>query len=392
MISRTLATAVAAFLLLLPTSGVGAQSLFSVGGLGAPVEPLDARARGVGSVGVGLFGHTLSARDPAAAAGLLVPTVAVSLQSTSGSGVSPGGSVGLDATRFPLMAAAYPAGERTALTLSYGGFLEQRWTVERSGLVDLPGGPLEVNDTFRSDGGVSTLHLGVARRFGSILGVGVAAGLHTGQIRRTLVREFGIDEDQDQVSPFVASGAWTVTAPTLVAGVTLDPSAFIRIAASAAWSGDLRARPAEDQDDDLESRNFSLPLELRVGVSGRLTPLLSATAGVSWADWGTEGMAGGGAAGEILSWGGGLEWSGSRLLRRTAPMRVGYHATSLPFRVDGRIPSESTLAGGLGLILAEAEGIPLARVEVGMERGSREAGPFSENFWRTTVSLSLSGR
>src|SRR5690606_15765444 len=53
---RALSAALLA-LLALPAAA-GAQSLFSTRGLGVPVEPVDARARALGGIGVGMLGWT----------------------------------------------------------------------------------------------------------------------------------------------------------------------------------------------------------------------------------------------------------------------------------------------------------------------------------------------
>jgi hypothetical protein len=59
-------------MLLAAPAGVSGQSLFARGGLGVPVEPIGARAKGMASLGIGLFGSSLSPVDPAA--GLEVPS------------------------------------------------------------------------------------------------------------------------------------------------------------------------------------------------------------------------------------------------------------------------------------------------------------------------------
>ena len=81
----------------------------------------------------------------------------------------------------------------------------------------------------------------------------------------------------------------------------------------------------------------------------------------------------------------------ARLLGRVAPVRVGFRRTGLPFSIGGADASERVFSGGLALLLNEAEGIVLATTDFAIERGRRSAGSFSEDFWRGTVSLRLSG-
>lgn len=378
-------------LALLP-GGVTAQSLFSVGGLGAPVEAADARARALGGMGIALPGSGLSLRDPAQAAGLLLPTISATMQTVNADGSRNGVGVGLDATRFPHVGLAYPVGERGTALFQYGSFLDQRWSVERRLNLDFQGGPVQVTDTFRSDGGVSSLLVGGAYGLASWLSVGVTAGLHTGSIRRTFTREFNQDQIGAPVDPFVSTGGWDVSGPVAVVGVKVNPLALLQASASVTWSGALEAR-AEEGDESAEDREFTLPLEVRAGLSTVLTPALSATLGLAWADWSDAARdltSGGG--GSTLSLGGGVEWTGGTFLGRTSPVRLGFRRAEFPFDVDGEQPVESSFAVGSGLVLSEVEGVPLAGLDLSVERGSRSAADLSEDFWRTTLTLRLSGR
>jgi len=371
---------------------VAGQSLFSVGGLGAPVEPLDARARAMGGVGVGLPGTGLSLRDPAYSAGLLIPTVTATMQTVNADGNRNGVGVGLDATRFPHVGLAYPVGERGVALLQYGSFLDQRWSVERQQNLDFVGGPVQVTDSFRSDGGVASLLVGGAYGVSEWLSVGITAGLHTGSIRRTFIREFNRDQVGGQVDPFVSSGGWDVSGPVAVFGARFDPLDLLQISASVTWSGTLNAR-GEEGDDAAEDRDFSLPLEFRAGLSTVLTPALSGTVGLAWADWTATGDdLNSGVGGQTLSLGGGVEWTGGSLFGRTAPLRLGFRRTDFPFELDGELPLETGFSVGGGLVLSQVEGIPLAALDLSVERGNRSAASTSEDFWRTTLTLRLSGR
>lgn len=369
-----------------------AQSLFSVGGLGAPVEAGDARTRALGGMGIGLPGSGLSLKDPAFAAGLLLPTVTVTMQTVNAEGSRNGADIGLDATRFPHLGVAYPVGERGMALFQYGSFLDQRWSVERRLNLDFDGGPVQVTDTFRSDGGISSLLVGGAYGFAPWLSVGVTAGLHTGSIRRTFTRDFNQDQIGAPVDPFVETAGWDVSGPVAVLGVKFAPLALLQASASVTWSGALDAR-AEEGDETAQDREFSLPLEVRAGLSTVLTPALSATVGLSWADWSDTGAdLTTGTAGSTLSVGGGVEWTGGSFLGRTSPVRLGFRRGEFPFEVDGERPVESAFALGSGLVLSELEGIPLAGLDLTVERGSRSAADVSEDFWRTTLTLRLSGR
>lgn len=373
---------------LLP-GGVAAQSLFSWGGLGSPVDPVNARARGLGSGGMGLFGSEVSLRDPASAAGLLLPVVTATMQGSRTSGEDGNGGLSADGTRFPHVGIAYPVGERTVAMVGYGSYLDQRWTLERELVVPVGGVPVDVVDAFESQGGVSTLLLGGSYLVSSWMSVGALAGIHTGSMRRTFVREF--DRTQVDVNPFVSTASWSTSAPVAVVGVKLDPMPLVRLSGSVTWSGDLRAEPEEGED--AEERRFPLPLEFRGGGSVTLTPVLTATFGASFADWSDTGdRLNNGSGVSALSLGGGLEWTSGTLFGRRAPLRLGYHRADFPFRVEGEKALETAFSVGGGLLLSELEGIPLAALDLSVERGGRTAGSFSEDFWRTTVTVRVSGR
>jgi hypothetical protein len=50
---------------------------------------------------------------------------------------------------------------------------------------------------------------------------------------------------------------------------------------------------------------------------------------------------------------------------------------------------EEVLAGGLALVITQANDVVLATTDVGVERGRRTGGGLTEEFWRATVSLRL---
>ena len=52
---------------------------------------------------------------------------------------------------------------------------------------------------------------------------------------------------------------------------------------------------------------------------------------------------------------------------------------------------ESSLVGGAGLALVRAGTLPLAQIDLAVERGSRTSGSVTEDYWRSTVSLRLAG-
>lgn len=373
-----------------------AQSILGAGGLGFPLEPVDARSRGMGSLGIGLFGTALLPGDPAAAQALTVPVITATYQPSWSSYSFGGPERDVSTSRFPLMGVAYPVGALNGMaSLTFASYLDQTWAVEQEGSVEIGGEPVDVVDRFESEGAVSALRLGWAQQVHERLDVAASVGTYLGDVHRTLTRTF----DEPGVRPYEASGRWRFYGPTAAVGATWDPADLVRVAGSVSWSGELRADATEDRD--APGRRIDLPTEYRVGVSGSLLPGITGHASASYADW--SGASGdpedpdddgvdAATSGAVSNIGGGLEWRGPGLLGRRFPLRVGYRRSELPFRFDGEVPVESVITAGIGLNLLEFEELPLAAVDVAFETGSREAGAFDESFRRATVSVRVGGQ
>lgn len=381
-------------LLLVPAWALpaGAQSILSAGGLGFPADPLGARARALGSLGVGLSMGTILPTDPAAAVGVPLPTVIGTLQPTMGTIEGLGPQADLTTTRFPLFGLAYPVTADKVVTVTVGSYLDQNWALNVDGSVELAGETVGVTDAFTSEGGVSSIQVGWAQAIRETVTVGFMAGLHVGELSRSFTRTFDQVGVGREVESFERSRRWRLSGPTASFGVAFEPVAPLRLSGSVTWSGDLDAKPAEDSEG--ESRTFPLPLEYRLGAMVSLTSELGVHASLSHADWSETGraLAEGSSVGGVTSVGGGVEWSGFRLLSRTVPLRLGVRHSSPPFRLGNRAPSELVFSGGLGINLVESEdGVPLASFDFSMELGDREAGAVKESFTRLSASLRVSG-
>lgn len=377
--------------LVLAAAPVAAQSTYSAAGLGLPVDPVDARSRALGNVGIGLMGSSLSPGDPAAAALLTVPGAAfTALPSWVELGRSDTGEAGsYRATRFPLVGVAYPAWGLGMATLTFGSVLDQRYEGERSTVVDLEDGPVAVTDRFRSFGGVSEVRLGLARVLGRGVEVGLSAGRFTGSTRRALVRSLEEISVEGTVSDYTEERSWDYSGTTVTAGAGVRIGTVARVAGSVTWSSDLSA----DADSAGTDRTYDMPLRLRVGGSALLAPGLMVTASLDRADW--SAMAGdltGTTVRDVTSYGVGVELTRARLLGRQAPIRLGYRSGGLPFALGaGGEASESAFTGGVGLTLAGTGPLTLAGVDLAVERGERTETGIVEEFWRAALTLRVSG-
>ncbi len=380
-------------LLALPAGPAAGQSLLGTAGLGFPVEPVDARSRGMGSLGVGLFGPSLLPTDPAVAQALTVPMITATYQPSWVTATSEGLDREHQASRFPLMGVAYPVGGTGGMaTLTFTGFMDQRWEVSAVDTLALAGNAVRITDTFESRGGISTLRLGWAQQVTDGLSVATTLGTHLGDVSRTFTRSFDSTTVGADVQPYRNEGRWRFTGPTVSAGVSWDPTALVRVAGTVTWSGTLTA--AAQDDTEGPDQEFDVPTEFRVGASGSLSPRLGVNVGASYADWsgGDGALASETTAGASWGFGGGLEWDGPILAGRDFPIRIGYRRSELPFAFQGSDATESAFSLGLGMNLLEAEELPLARLDFALESGERDAGLLVESFTRATVTLRVAGR
>jgi hypothetical protein len=377
-----------AFLLAWP-AGVQAQSLLSASGLGVPTEAPDGRTRMLGGVGVVLSGSAFLPNDPASAGWVLLPGIGVTGQA-GGESLADGSTA--RQSRFPFVGVVYPYGGNV-FSLSLSGALSQEWDVEVERILDFAGDPVRAVDRFQGRGGISAARIGVARRIvEDRISVGVQAGSHLGSVERRFSRELEPEDVGPEVEPFQEVGLWRSRGLTAAAGAHWDVTPLIRLGASVTWSDDLLLEPTDGTGGG-EVR-VPMPLELRAGVFATLTPGLGLAASVERADWTRAAAALGDelAPGVVWRYGAGLEWSGGTVMGRDFPFAVGYRRRDLPFSFLGAAARESALTGGFGIHLAEVDNIPLARLHVGFERGSRTAGATDEDFWRATFTLRISGR
>lgn len=386
-----LAFGLLAFGLLGVVSGASAQSPFGVQGLGLPLEPMNARARALGGMGVGLMGSSLMPTDPAAAAYILAPTLHLSAQPFWGDADLGGDSFTGQGTRFPLMGIAFPVmslGGTATLTL--GGFMDQRWEVEREGTEELGGVEIPVLEEFASDGGVSTVRFGWAQRIGDRLAVAADLGGRVGSVTRTFTRTLDTSDLQTVVDPYVESVQWQYSGFSTSLGVLFAPLEILRVSGTLTLSGDLEAKPASSSEK--EGATYKIPTEYRVGVAARMTPRLAMNVGLSHANWeaSSDGLEPETVAGAVWGFGAGAEWLGPQVASRFFPIRLGFRRNDLPFQFDGQTPTETAFSGGIGLNLTPSNAVVLGAVDLALERGSREAGTLSETFWRGTVTFRVS--
>jgi len=383
--SRSRGLLLAGALLFLATP-VEAQSLLSVDGLGFPQVGLTGRARALGGIGAGLGGARLSVVDPAAAADMIASSIAFTGTSSWVDATENEASSDFSTTRFPMIALSYPAGSYGVVSVAFSSLLDQTWEDQRSSTVDIGGGGQAfVRDLFDSEGSVSALEVGWARRFGRVA-VGARGGRYTGSLNRSFTRVFDSVTVGSNVPAFQTGGQWDYSGLTGIVGASASIGSQTFISGSIRVGGEVDATATEGTDAPDEA--ISMPSDMRVGASFLLAPDLVANAGFQYSDWSEAdeiGRAG-------WRFGGGVEWAGSRILGKDGAWRLGAQRAQLPFVPEGSEDATETLfSAGLALELVQGETGPLGWFDLTVEFGGRSFGNVQEDVVRSTLSVSLAG-
>ena len=359
------------------------DSVFGIRGLGFLDRSISGKSGALGG-GFALF-------DPEAA---LNPASLAAWHGTAGWAVAAGsnhsfdagaGSSSLGATRFPVIGFAGAIGPSVVVAVSASDYLDRNWSVQQTDTVTPRGAPVVVNDQTKSVGGVTDIRVAMAYRLtGVVLGVGLHA--LTGSTQTSVNRQFPNDTGY---IPFTQNLVTSYSGVGISFGALVSPGPRFVAAASVRFNGRLRASTPDT------AASVPLPLEASVGMYYQPVAGVVATGTVGYSGWSTASSAlvaaGQSQARNVWSVGVGVEAAMWHVGRNPAPLRVGYRWRQLPFDIPspsgGVSPlSEHAVTGGLGMDTAGGR----ATVDLGLEVGSRTAGPMSESF--TTVYLGLTIR
>jgi hypothetical protein len=386
--SRTFRRAVFAALALAAAQAgaASAQSVLAPRGLGYPIEPLEARARGMGGVALGLPEPSFSLVNPAGAVGILATAISVTFQPDAFDATAANEATDGTTARFPSVQAAFPVRGGFVASLGYGSFLDQNYRVTRSDSMTLSSGRVAVEDRFRSQGGVARFRGGVGYQVNPRLAVGVALDAFTGAVRDTSLRFIS------GLTPAQSASTVTYTGLGGALGARWSPLAALTVAGAISGGGELTA----NVDDVLvEDRTYSLPLTLDAGASARVTRHTVLAASGRWAGWSAadDDILNRGGARDAVNASAGLEYDGLNILGQPFPLRLGARMAQLPFRYlgnDAGFPDERAVSAGIGARLARGAALFDASIERGT-RGGDGAG-FDESFWRGSVSITVFAR
>lgn len=363
-----------------------AQSLLSSRGFGLVVDPVDARAAGLGGTGLGLFGPNLSLVNPASIAGLPAPALASSFRFDSFSASLDGAEASGGTARFPLLHAAAPLGDRWSVSLGYGGLVDQTWAAQLEQTDTLAGDEATITDRISSRGGLGHFRFGAAYQAGARFAAGVGLDVYTGLLQRESVRTIA-----GPFNPTREFRQWSYSGLGYAAGVRWTPSEALTLAGAVNLGGTVSAEPADTAG--AATGEYTLPVRAHLGGSGRVGQNTLVALSTEWAGW--SGLAdalspGAGETRDTWSVQGGVEWDALTVRERPVPLRVGGRYRQLPFGwAEEAGMAERALTAGLGLRLAGGA----ANLDVSLERGWRDGQPgFEEGYWRTMLSLNILGR
>ncbi|HEX2209724.1 MAG TPA: hypothetical protein VHG93_18735 [Longimicrobium sp.] len=383
-IARTLGAAAAAGALSVLFAGQApAQSLLSASGLGTPLEPVDARARGLGGIPVGLPEPRMSLVNPASAVGLPAAGLTVTFQADEISSTAGDQAEDYTTARFPVVQVAFPIGERLVAQLGYASVLDQNWAVEHADSILITGEQVAVLDRFRSSGGVARLRGGVGYRLLPRLDVGAALDVYTGALRDTVYRIF-----PPGIAPSITGTTYEWRGVGFSAGARWRGNA-LSLSAAVSGGGSLKAAA---QDSGVASKDYTLPLQVDAGASARIAQQALLAVSARWQGWSAAEDDLSTGARDAMQVAGGIEYEGLRFIGRPVPLRVGGRYSELPFRFDASADfvDERAATAGIGMIFSGGA----ASLDLSGERGWRggDAAGLDESFWRVSLSLSLLGR
>jgi hypothetical protein len=377
------------FALLKPASGA-AQSdeslpLLGNAGLGRPLQPLDARARGMGGAAVALHGANLSMVNPSSMLGLAVPGVWMTFMPETRTVNSDIAQGEINTADFPLARMVIPFRQTWAVGVGFGSYLSQNWSAQFVDTLQLSTGDVPYQETRSSEGGISQIRLEVARRVSERWSLGLGGIYYFGKTALTVERAFSTDAN---FRGYLASDGIEYDGWGLAAGAEWRPMPEMIVGVAGSWGAGLKL----EADSSGAQKEFDQPIALDLGASWRLTPDFILALAAGWTQWSklSDQLPEPGASDDWrFALGGELRLLGNETTRVDG--RLGARLERLPFRLRRGAPWERAVSLGLGTLFRGGLGRIDAAFELG-KRGQKDTNEIEETFSRWTITLSVFSR
>jgi hypothetical protein len=343
-------------------AAIAAQGTLGSQGLGFPVGQLSTHARGTAGA-IAEF-DPVSGLNPAAVAQWGRAAIHVQFEPETRSTSTPAGRDLTGISRFPLLAAGIALGERVAIGLNVSSFLDRSWDTEFAGTQIVGADTAAYIDRNGVRGAITDSRFLVGVTLPASVRVGAAIHAFTGEHRVRSARAF------DAASPFVSfSSNQTVryAGRALSLGAAWDPVRWLGIAGSARFGGridgvnDAARFRAEGQIPDRFSLGARVEVAQGLTLAARrervqwtaLRPLIESPMAIANENETSVGV----------------EYLSPPTGRLPYSLRLGSGVRTLPFGVGQALVREQTVAGGVGLVLAQGR----FGVDLSYARGRRTA-------------------
>lgn len=366
----------------LPSAAYCQVRLLGATGLGRRLTPLDTRARAMGNAGVALHGGNLSAVNPAATARFAAPGIWATFlpENRSVKGEFANGDISTE--DVPIIRLVTPWGDRWAVGISAGAYLNQDWGVQFIDSLTTSTGKVAFQETRTSDGGVTQFRLDVAGVTAEKLSLGASFLFYSGEARRRVERVFDVAVGW---APHEATTAIDYKGWGLAFGAEYEPIPEMIVGATASWGAGLKI----ENDTTGQSLDIALPLTFDVGGSWQLTPDFVMALALGWEGWSAVADELPNASASDL-WRGGLGIELTALGGQTSKLvlRGGAHTERLPFEIGASAVWERALSLGLGLSLREGRARLDGSIEFG-NRGNADKNDIEESYTRYSFGLAV---
>jgi hypothetical protein len=365
------------------------ESAFSLQFLGASEETGDARARGLGVLGIGLDDHrTAITLNPAALGGLNAMTISVMGLGGARLSTSPEGEDKGTVARFPQARGALPLFGKVvanvglvALRNFRSDFTLGEKQIEGFGYVQ----------RFERDGDVYTIPMGLSGNITSRVRLGATFDFLLGTLEESWVTEGDSivalrSRRQDEMRGRTFTLGWMVIpVPGLRVGGSWNPEFNVERTRTETLEDARTTTSPPPLRKKTSEEDIQFPQALRLGVSADLGARFLVAGDYLWRQW--EQYDGSlyeaEAVGNESRLGGGVEWVPGK---RKYSYRLGGSHTTWPQSVGGDRLQESAVHFGMGVVFSAG-----GRLDLSLEHawiGSLDTNGMKERAWRLGVSLS----